>query len=194
MFYFHPIRSKEPLIFNFPTLDSAKYFYKMAATAGPIVSQLSKCLKFMTLQEGCFVIRNWMQVLKWRYWDFLSPLILQKMEEDNISQLGDDDAIFCEQQYMHGSCYISLFKTESCEPTLTSAVKHRHPVYLLTFLHCSKTRMFVIYHNFTKRFSKWFHSFLLKLCSEAGKLSYVTTREKKIHIVLSFYCNVSMSK
>ena len=35
MFYFHPIRSKEPPIFNFPTPDSAKYFYKMAATAGP---------------------------------------------------------------------------------------------------------------------------------------------------------------
>ena len=35
MFYFHPIRSKEPPIFNFPTLHSAKYSYKMAATAGP---------------------------------------------------------------------------------------------------------------------------------------------------------------
>ena len=31
----HPIRSKEPPIFNFPMLDSAKYFHKMAATAGP---------------------------------------------------------------------------------------------------------------------------------------------------------------
>ena len=29
-------------------------------------------------------------------------LILQKMKEDNISQLGDYDAPFCEQQYMHG--------------------------------------------------------------------------------------------
>ena len=35
---------------------------------------------------------------------------------------------------------------------ITSAVKHRHPVYLPTFLHCSKTGMFVIYHKFTKRF------------------------------------------
>ena len=35
MFYCHRIRSKEPSIFNFPTLDSAEYFYKMAATAGP---------------------------------------------------------------------------------------------------------------------------------------------------------------
>ena len=34
MFYFHPIKSKEPPILNFPTLDLAKYFHKMAATAG----------------------------------------------------------------------------------------------------------------------------------------------------------------
>ena len=40
MFYFHPIRSKEPPIFNFPTLDSAKYFYKMAATAGPSCGEM----------------------------------------------------------------------------------------------------------------------------------------------------------
>ena len=32
--YFHPIRSKEPPVFHFLTLDSIKYFYKMAATAG----------------------------------------------------------------------------------------------------------------------------------------------------------------
>ena len=37
----HPIRSKEPPIFNFPTLDSAKYFYKMAATAGPSCSEIA---------------------------------------------------------------------------------------------------------------------------------------------------------
>ena len=35
MFNFNPIRSNEPSIFNFPTLDFTKYFYKMAATAGP---------------------------------------------------------------------------------------------------------------------------------------------------------------
>ena len=34
MFYFHPIRSKEPPILNFPMLDLAKYFCRMAATAG----------------------------------------------------------------------------------------------------------------------------------------------------------------
>ena len=32
------------------------------------------------------------------------------MKEDNISQLGNYDGLFCEQEYTHGSCYISLFK------------------------------------------------------------------------------------
>ena len=40
MFYFHSIKSKEPPVFNFPTLDSLKYFYKMAATAGPSSSEM----------------------------------------------------------------------------------------------------------------------------------------------------------
>ena len=35
------------------------------------------------------------------------------MKEDNISQLDDYYASFCEQQYTHGSCYISLFKFKS---------------------------------------------------------------------------------
>ena len=33
------------------------------------------------------------------------------MKENNISQLGDYDVPVCEQQYTHGSCYISLFKS-----------------------------------------------------------------------------------
>ena len=40
MFHFHPIRSKEPPILNFPMLDLAKYFYKMAATAGSSCSEV----------------------------------------------------------------------------------------------------------------------------------------------------------
>ena len=35
------------------------------------------------------------------------------MKEDNISQLDDYDAPFCELQYTRGSCYISLFKFKS---------------------------------------------------------------------------------
>ena len=66
-------------------------FAQIMQTVNTKVPQLSKCLKFMTFREGCFVIRNWMQVLKWSSWDFLSPLILQKMKKDNISQLGDYD-------------------------------------------------------------------------------------------------------
>ena len=46
----------------------------------------------------------------------LSPLNLQKMKEDNISQLSDYDAPLCEQQYTHRSCYISLFKFKSFDP------------------------------------------------------------------------------
>ena len=37
------------------------------------------------------------------------------MKEDNISQLGDYDAPFCEQQYKHGSYCISLFKLKSSD-------------------------------------------------------------------------------
>ena len=44
---------------------------------------------------------------------FLTSLMLQKMKEGNISQLGDYDAPLCELQYTHGSCYISLFKFKS---------------------------------------------------------------------------------
>ena len=81
--------------------------------------QLSKCLKFMTFQEGCFVIRNWMQVLKWSSWDFLSPLILQRWKKI-IS--------VCEQQYTHGYCYISLFKFKSFDqfntPQTSSNFRH----------------------------------------------------------------------
>ena len=37
------------------------------------------------------------------------------MKEDNISQLGDYDPPFCEQQNAHGSCYIFLFKFKSVD-------------------------------------------------------------------------------
>ena len=42
------------------------------------------------------------------------------MKEDNINQLGDYDAPFCEQQYTHGSCYIPLFKFKSFDQFSTS--------------------------------------------------------------------------
>ena len=50
------------------------------------------------------------------------------MKEDKISQLGDYDAPFCEQQYAHGSCYISLFKFKSFDhsnnPQTASNFRH----------------------------------------------------------------------
>ena len=51
-----------------------------------------------------------------------------KDEEDNISQLGNYDAPFCEQQYTPGSCYISLFKFKSFDQfnTLQTASNFRH--------------------------------------------------------------------
>ena len=47
------------------------------------------------------------------------------MKEINISQLGDYDLPFCEQQYTHGSYYISLFKFKSFNtPQTTSNFRH----------------------------------------------------------------------
>ena len=50
------------------------------------------------------------------------------MKEDNITQLGDYDAPFCEQQYRHGSCYISLSKFKSFDQfnTPQTASNFRH--------------------------------------------------------------------
>ena len=53
------------------------------------------------------------------------------MKEDNISQLGDYDVPLCEQQYMHGSCYFSLFKFKSFDqlippPPPQTASNFRH--------------------------------------------------------------------
>ena len=58
---------------------------------------------------------------------FYHQLILQKMKEDNISQLGDYNAPSCEQ-YTHGSCYISLFKFKSFDQfnTPQTASNFRH--------------------------------------------------------------------
>ena len=45
--------------------------------------------------------------------DFLSSLVLQKMKADNFNQLDNYDKQFCERQYTHGFCYISLFIFQS---------------------------------------------------------------------------------
>ena len=66
------------------------------------MSQPSKCLKFMT-----FFGRNALSfAIECKHLsdalETLSLSALQKMKEDNISQLGDYDAPCYEQQYMHG--------------------------------------------------------------------------------------------
>ena len=45
--------------------------------------------KIHDVSGGMFCHMQLNAVLKRSSWDFLSPLILQKMKEDNISQLGD---------------------------------------------------------------------------------------------------------
>ena len=47
-----------PSIQKFDLEDTGKLVAIVAASEMTIVSQLSKCLKFMTFREGCFVIRN----------------------------------------------------------------------------------------------------------------------------------------
>ena len=64
----------------------------------------------------------------------LSPLILQNIKEDNISQLGDYDAPFCEQQYKHGSCYISLFKLKSFDQLLPPRLPQILDIYSVVAL------------------------------------------------------------
>ena len=62
MFCFHPIRSKGPLIFNFPTLDSAKYFYKMAVTAGPSCVEMGLKTRIVVFLWSS-LRNNWMEKL-----------------------------------------------------------------------------------------------------------------------------------
>ena len=61
------------------------------------------------------------------------------MKEDNISQSGDYDAPFCEQQYTHGSCYISLFKFKSFDQLIPpqNASNFRHLLSCGTIVLCS---------------------------------------------------------
>ena len=51
------------------------------------------------------------------------------MKEDNTSQSGDNDAPFCEQQYTHGPCYISLFKFKSYDQFNTPKLPQTLDIY-----------------------------------------------------------------
>ena len=64
------------------------------------------------------------------------------MKEDNISQLGDYDATFCEQQYTHGTCYISLFEFNSFDQLIP--LLNCHKFYTFTQLwHYSQRQFYV---------------------------------------------------
>ena len=56
------------------------------------------------------------------------------MKEDDISQLGDYDAPFCEQQYTHGSCYISLFKFKSFDQLIPPKLPQILDIYSVVAL------------------------------------------------------------
>ena len=56
------------------------------------------------------------------------------MKEDNISQLGDYDAPFCEQQYRHGSSYIYLFKFKSVDQLIPPKLPQILDIYSVVAL------------------------------------------------------------
>ena len=57
------------------------------------------------------------------------------MKEDNNSQLGDYDVLFCEQQYTHGSCYISLFKFKSFDQLIPPELPQILDIYSVVALY-----------------------------------------------------------
>ena len=56
------------------------------------------------------------------------------MKEDNINQLGDYDVPFCEQQYTHGSCYISVFKFTSFDQLIPPKLPQILDIYSVVAL------------------------------------------------------------
>ena len=56
------------------------------------------------------------------------------MKDDDISRLGDYDAPFCEQQYRHGSCYISLFKLKSFDSLIPPKLPEILDIYSVVAL------------------------------------------------------------
>ena len=56
------------------------------------------------------------------------------MKKDNISQLGDYDTPFCEQQYRHESHFISLFKFKSFDQSITPKLPQILDIYSVVAL------------------------------------------------------------
>ena len=57
------------------------------------------------------------------------------MKEDIINQLGDYDVPFCEQQYTHGSCYISLFEFKSFDQLIPPKLPQILDIYSVVALY-----------------------------------------------------------
>ena len=64
------------------------------------------------------------------------------LKEDNISQLGDYDAPFCEQQYTHGSCHISLFKFKSLDQLIPPPPKKKTVSNFRHLLSCGNIEIY----------------------------------------------------
>ena len=118
-----------------------------------------------------------MQVHKWSSWDFLSLLNLQKIKEDNVSQLGNNDEIFNQQQHMHGSCCISFFKFKSFDqlipPPPPNCLKFQTFTQLWHYIDQFKNRQ--IHLTDPRKYQKWINScyVLKKYCS--GNESFTIT-------------------
>ena len=103
------------------------------------------------------------------------------MKGDNMSQLGDHDAPFCEQQYRHGSCYISLFKFKSFDQfnTPQTASNFRH------LLSCGTIGRYLMYSS-GGIYPKW----KTRPIGEACLVLTLRSKAKKETEVQSPGCNV----
>ena len=72
------------------------------------------------------------------------------MKEGDISQLGDYNVPFFEQQYLHGFCYISLFKLKSFDQLIPPKLPQILDIYSVVApeIRCkiSSCRIFVSFH------------------------------------------------
>ena len=121
--------------------------------------------------------RHWGVISKVKLMRLVITINFAKMKKDNVSQLGDYDLSFCEQQYIHGSCLISLFKFKSFGQLITpspppapfqTASNFRH------LLSCSTIEIVTrVYLTCTKFFTKYINLFaILKPFSSISEEPY----------------------
>ena len=113
------------------------------------VTKMPSCRHTGRLMSIYYVLNN----LNWLVFVFLSNLIINLMYNiiKNCTLMTSTSSEFkndFDKRYYYSRHSKHNYLTEkTCgnEVCITSPVKHRHPVCLPTFLHCSKTGMFVIY-------------------------------------------------